>query len=44
MQDIYEQYHSLGGNGVIDHLKQELDELPTILQNHEKGAGFYEER
>ena len=29
MRDIYEQYHALGGNGVITHLKEELDELPT---------------
>lgn len=26
MQDIYTQYHSLGRNGVISHLKDELDE------------------
>lgn len=32
MQDIYEQYHRLGGNGVISHLKEELDELPTCLK------------
>ncbi len=31
MRDIYEQYHALGGNGVITHLKEELDELPTYL-------------
>ena len=29
MRDIYEQDHALGGNGVITHLKEELDELPT---------------
>ena len=29
MQDIYDQYHALGGNGVITHLRAELDELPT---------------
>ena len=26
MRDIYEQYHALGGNGVITHLMEELDE------------------
>ncbi|MBE5773484.1 MAG: hypothetical protein E7337_06080 [Clostridiales bacterium] len=31
MQDIYEQYHRLGGNGVISHLKEEMDELPTYM-------------
>ena len=31
MQDIYEQYRRLGGNGVIAHLKDELDEMPTYL-------------
>ena len=29
IRDIYEQYHALGGNGVITHLMEELDELPT---------------
>ena len=29
MRDIYDQYHALGGNGVITHLMQELTELPT---------------
>ena len=27
------QYHTLGGNGVITHLMEELDELPTY-DNH----------
>ena len=26
IQDIYDQYHALGGNGVITHLMEELDE------------------
>ncbi|MDO5322966.1 MAG: hypothetical protein Q4G06_03045 [Clostridia bacterium] len=26
MQDIYDQYHALGGNGVITHLMEKLDE------------------
>lgn len=26
MRDIFEQYHVLGGNGVISHLMTELDE------------------
>lgn len=30
MQDIYRQYHALGGNGVIAHLKEELDDLPAL--------------
>ena len=25
MQDIYDQYHVLGGNGVIMHLMEELE-------------------
>lgn len=29
MQDIYDQYHALGGNGVITHLMEELENLPT---------------
>ena len=33
MRDIYEQYHALGGNGVITHLMEEMDELPTY-DNH----------
>ena len=32
MRDIYEQYHALGGNGVITHLTEELDELPTYIE------------
>lgn len=31
MQDIYDQYHALGGNGVITHLMEELGDLPTYL-------------
>jgi hypothetical protein len=30
MRDIYTQYHKLGGNGLISHLMEELQELPTI--------------
>lgn len=33
MEDIYIQYHALGGNGVISHLKEELDDLPTLIPN-----------
>lgn len=33
MQDIYQQYHALGGNGVITHLMEELDELPIYLND-----------
>lgn len=29
MEDIYANYHRLGGNGVIDQLKHELDALPV---------------
>lgn len=29
MQDIYDQYHALGGNGIITHLMEELADLPT---------------
>ncbi len=29
LQDIFDQYHHLGGNGVISHLMEELQELPT---------------
>lgn len=25
--DAYQAYHDLGGNGMIDHLKEEIDEL-----------------
>ena len=31
MQDIYAQYHALGGNGVITHLMEELEKMPTYL-------------
>ena len=37
MRDIYEQYHALGGNGVITHLKEELDELLKQEQEAEEG-------
>lgn len=30
MRDIYQQYHALGGNGIITHLMDEQDELPTF--------------
>lgn len=30
MEDLYKQYHALGGNGVMDKLKRELDKLPTM--------------
>lgn len=30
IQDIYDQYHALGGNGVIDVFKEELDKLPAF--------------
>ena len=36
MRDMYEQYHALGGNGVLRHLMEELEELPTYLENEEK--------
>lgn len=29
--DMYEQYHALGGNGVVAHLKETLDKQPTSL-------------
>ena len=29
MNDIYQQYHALGGNGVITHLMEDLNELPV---------------
>lgn len=32
MADIYDQYHALGGNGLIDNLKRELDGLPAYRQ------------
>lgn len=32
MRDIYEQYHALGGNGVISHLMDELEDLPTYSE------------
>lgn len=32
MENIYSEYHNLGGNGVIDHLKKELDALPTYQE------------
>lgn len=38
VQDIYRQYHALGGNGVIDHLKAELDKLPTYPRKGGKGS------
>ena len=35
MQDIYDQYHALGGNGVITHLMEELENLPTYPEQAE---------
>lgn len=35
MRDIFDQYHALGGNGVIAHLMQELNELPTYSEEKE---------
>ena len=35
MRDIYDQYHALGGNDVIAHLMQELNELPTYSEHQE---------
>ena len=26
---MFDQYHALGGNGVISHLMEELEDLPT---------------
>lgn len=26
---MFDQYHALGGNGVISHLMEELEELPA---------------
>lgn len=30
MSDIYNQYHALGGNGVIAHLMNDLNDLPAL--------------
>lgn len=30
MSDIYNQYHALGGNGVIAHLMDDLNDLPAL--------------
>ncbi|MBP3647537.1 MAG: hypothetical protein J6K55_14060 [Clostridia bacterium] len=35
MQDIYDQYHALGGNGIITHLMEELEGLPTYEDNRQ---------
>lgn len=37
MRDMYEQYHALGGNGVIRHLMEELEELPTYSDGKNEG-------
>lgn len=31
MQEMYEQYKNLGGNGTVKHLMEELFELPTKI-------------
>lgn len=36
MRDIFDQYHALGGNGVISHLMDELENLPTYPENDER--------
>ena len=33
MRDIYEQYHALGGNGVIDDIRVKLFALPIHKTN-----------
>lgn len=32
MEDMYCAYKALGGNGAIDHIVAELNDLPTILK------------
>ncbi len=36
MRDVFDQYHALGGNGVISHLMDELENLPTYPENDER--------
>lgn len=36
IDDMYEAYHSLGGNGTVSALHNQLMELPTILVHEEK--------
>lgn len=36
VQDLYDQYHTLGGNGTITHLFAEIRELPTEKPDNNK--------
>lgn len=36
MRDVFDQYHALGGNGVISHLMDELENLPTYPEHDER--------
>lgn len=36
VEEMYKQYHALGGNGTITKLVEELKELPTSVKEKEK--------
>ena len=36
VEEMYKQYHALGGNGTITKLVEELKELPTSLKEKER--------
>ena len=33
IEDMYDSYHALGGNGVVSHLKAQVMNLPTIKED-----------
>ena len=37
---MFESYFDMGGNGVVKHLKAEIDELPTSFDDAHQGGGF----
>lgn len=37
IEDMFAQYRKLGGNGIVKHLKEALDDLPTEPDENETG-------
>lgn len=35
IEDMYQSYHALGGNGVVTHLKAQIMNLPTVREGNE---------
>ena len=39
-ENMYQQYHTLGANGVMDDIRSKFLSLPTRKQNNRGGGGF----